>query len=112
MFAKELKEKIAEIPDDALIYLDDHAMPTPMGLAEITTQTGNIFAVDVDLKYIINDFGEILPSPEKIVIVTLATYKTPEGGWQNDQFATNSQTGRVGTTSKSKKKKSKKKSRR
>lgn len=104
MLAKELKEKLADIPDNAFVYLDDHAMPTPMGLAEVDVQISSLYKE--------NGLGEILLLPEAVTITTLATYKIPVGGWQNDQSVTRNLNGLVGTISKSKKKKSKKKPRR
>lgn len=109
MQVAELKERLKDLPDDAFVYLDDHLMPTPMGLVEVEFDLCNGYAVIRDENGRISR-PESLASPVKIGVVTLTTYKIPEAGWKAAESSVLSGgNGQAGTRSKSKKKKSKRK---
>lgn len=106
MLVGELKQKLNEMPDDAYIYLDDHKMPTPMGLVTVKLDTMTAFEIVRDEEGKISREKSV---ETKVDVVTLTTYKIPEGGWAAESSNSSDPNGKAGTRSKSKKKKSKKK---
>lgn len=106
MTAGELKEKLKEIPDNAFVYLDDHAMPTPRGVANVEFDVMDGFAI---YRTETGRISQQASSPIKIDVVTLTTYVKPEGGWTAELSDSSDLNGQAGTRSKSKRKKSKRK---
>lgn len=72
MTAGELREKLKNVPDNALVYLDDEVMITPRALSKMSIDQGRLYSVGVN-----NSDGRSNVSPPytPITIVTLTTYQ-------------------------------------
>lgn len=93
MLASELKKKLEDIPDDSYVYLDDHAMPTPLALVNVEFDVCDGYTIVRDQE------GRSSIEKIKLRVVTLTTYIEPAAGWAADESIRNAK----------KKKKSKKK---